>query len=474
MPEKSQKRKLRSDQGTSQEEIENCNASIDENVSLSEQDFEDISNKIENRLSKRLRDTEFGQREILRLIENLASKVDNLSNSVSEQCSSAAHFELETDPIGNTGNENIDRNVSSNMVTGVSANQQESAHQRSSSLPPPNQRYPDDFIDKLLHSLQTATTHNTGIPRLPKAMSTTMPTFDGKTDKFEHFEDLFQTSLKVYPNITEEEKIHYFHSLLRGEALQTFRNMTDATREHLNDILAGFRRRYVRQQSVATARCKWENLAFNPSQQTFPDFLEQYQKLAQEAYGEDAPRFIETSFYAKMPPHLKKVLNQARLETESYETMVQHLEREIELNGLATTNSTSITGIHNIEPSLQQQQQQNKPPKTTGTCFGCGHPGHLLRNCRKTNRDKRSQRNNTTAQASPCETCGKMSHETKDCYSGANWENRPTWWKTPKTTPPNNIPIAQHPQTIPMQQPQTTPMPQPPTVTQSTNESKNF
>ena len=80
MPEKSQKRKLRSDQGTSQEEIENCNASNDENVSLSEQDFEDISNKIENRLSKRLRDTEFGQREILRLIENLASKVDNLSN----------------------------------------------------------------------------------------------------------------------------------------------------------------------------------------------------------------------------------------------------------------------------------------------------------------------------------------------------------------------------------------------------------
>ena len=116
MPEKSQKRKLRSDQGTSQEEIENCNASNDENVSLSEQDFEDISNKIENRLSKRLRDTEFGQREILRLIENLASKVDNLSNSVSEQCSSAAHFELGTDPIENTGNESIDRNVSSNRV----------------------------------------------------------------------------------------------------------------------------------------------------------------------------------------------------------------------------------------------------------------------------------------------------------------------------------------------------------------------
>ena len=183
-----------------------------------------------------------------------------------------------------------------------------------------------------------------------------MTTFDGKADKFELFEDLFQTSLKVYPNIAEEEKIHYFHSLLRGEALQTFRNMTDATREHLNDNLAGFRRRYVRQQSVPTTRCKWENLSFNPSQQTFPDFLEQYQKLAQEAYGEDAPKIIETLFYAKMPPHLKRVLNQSRLETESYETMVQHLEREIELNGLAATDRPPITGVNNLALSL---------PKTT-------------------------------------------------------------------------------------------------------------
>ena len=256
MPEKTQKGKLRSDQSTSQEEIENYIHPDDENVSLSEQDFEVISSKIEKRLSKRLRDTEFGQRAILKLIENLTSNVYSLSNPASEQCSSALRFEFDTDPVNDSGNKNAIRNVSSNMVTGVPANQQKNNHQRASSLPPPNQRYPDDFINRLQQSLQTATTHNTGIPRLPKAMSTRMPTFDGKTDKFENFEDLIQTSLKVYPNITEEEKIHYFHSLLRGEALQTFRNMTDVTREHLNDILAGFRRRYVRQQSVATTRCK--------------------------------------------------------------------------------------------------------------------------------------------------------------------------------------------------------------------------
>ena len=71
MPEKSQKRKLRSDQSSSLENAEITSQVSDENTYLTEQDFSDISNKIENRLSKRLRDAEFGQRENSRLIENL-------------------------------------------------------------------------------------------------------------------------------------------------------------------------------------------------------------------------------------------------------------------------------------------------------------------------------------------------------------------------------------------------------------------
>ena len=36
--------------------------------------------------------------------------------------------------------------------------------------------------------------------------------------------------------------------------------------------------------------------------------------------------------------------------------MVQHLEREIELNGLAATDSPPITGVQDLEPNLQQQK----------------------------------------------------------------------------------------------------------------------
>ena len=84
-PKKSHKRKLRSDPSNSQSDIEDANFSNEENLHLAEQVFDDISNKTENKILKRLRDAEFGQREILRLIEKLSSKVDTLSGTSSEQ-----------------------------------------------------------------------------------------------------------------------------------------------------------------------------------------------------------------------------------------------------------------------------------------------------------------------------------------------------------------------------------------------------
>ena len=40
--------------------------------------------------------------------------------------------------------------------------------------------------------------------------------------------------------------------------------------------------------------------------------------------------------------------------------MVQHLEREIELNDLAMTDSPPFTGVNNLELSLQQQREKPK------------------------------------------------------------------------------------------------------------------
>ena len=116
MPEKPQKRKLRSDQSTSQFDVETASSINDENTVLSERDFEDISNKIENRISKRLKDTELNQREILKLIENLSSKVDNLSSVNSEQGYLTTRTENSGNPTEELEEVSLSRNESSNSL----------------------------------------------------------------------------------------------------------------------------------------------------------------------------------------------------------------------------------------------------------------------------------------------------------------------------------------------------------------------
>ena len=76
-----------------------------------------------------------------------------------------------------------------------------------------------------------------------------MPTFEGKSEKLELFEDLFQTCMKVHNQLTEENKINYFHSLMRVDALRTFKNITKLSREKLGEILTLFRRKHVKPRS---------------------------------------------------------------------------------------------------------------------------------------------------------------------------------------------------------------------------------
>ena len=65
-------------------------------------------------------------------------------------------------------------------------------------------------LQQLANNNNSASLHNNinRISKLLKSLTTTMPTFDGKSDKVELFEDFFQTSLKIHNQLTEEDKIN--------------------------------------------------------------------------------------------------------------------------------------------------------------------------------------------------------------------------------------------------------------------------
>ena len=166
------------------------------------------------------------------------------------------------------------------------------------------------------------------ISKLPKSLTKTGPSFEGKSEKFQLFEDLFQTSLKIHNQLTEEDRINYFISLMRGDSLQTFKNINGPTRVNLWEILAVFRRKYVKPQSIATAKHNFQKLVFNPANQKLVDFLDEVQKLAKDAFGIAAHAIIEQLIYAKTPPHPKKPINQAHLENGTYEQIVRNLKKK--------------------------------------------------------------------------------------------------------------------------------------------------
>ena len=248
---------------------------------------------------------------------------------------------------------------------------------------------------------------------------------------------------------------------MRGDALQTFKNfknITTPSRENLAEILTVFRRKYVKPQSMATAKHKFQRLVFNPANQKLIDFLDELQKLAKDAFGVAAQAIIEQFIYAKMPPHLKKSINQADLENGTYEQIVWHLESELELNGLEAPDEMQLNTV------MQQNTQQNSE-KPKPTCHHCKKPGHYRNQCRQLKREKDQVQNNTDSAANkknnngsaqinsnpnpkapvaikanntnnqgdrkprpvfpPCETCGRTNHSTERCYLGANAANRP-------------------------------------------------
>ena len=243
---------------------------------------------------------------------------------------------------------------------------------------------------------------------------------------------------------------------MRGDAFQAFQNIIGPTGVNLGKILAVFRRKYVEPQSMATAKHNFQNFVFNPSNQKLIDSLDELQKLAKDAFGLAAHAISEQFTYAKMPRHLKKSTNQAHLENGTYEQIVTHLERELELNGLEAPVELQINNV-----SHQTTNTNADRPKPT--CHRCKKPGpyrnqcRLLKKQREQTEDNRifllnknsgaiyskpkSSVNNTNSNNNhknsnrperkpktvypPCEICGKSNHSTDNCYFGANAANRP-------------------------------------------------
>ena len=91
-----------------------------------------------------------------------------------------------------------------------------------------------------------------------------------------------------------------------------------------------------------------------------------------------------------MPPQLKKSNNRAKLEKSTYEQIVSHPEKDLELIGLEAPEELQIK-------TVTQRATQHNPEKPKPTCHYCKRPGHYRNRCRQLKREKCQSQNNTNS-----------------------------------------------------------------------------
>ena len=245
-------------------------------------------------------------------------------------------------------------------MTGVltdSTNQLKRPKIRSQSQPAPKER---PTVARTL--LGAEKNDNLSLP-VPKALTASLPTFDEISEKFELFEDLFRNNIKMYPYLTEVQKLNYFNSLLRGDALQAFCKIKDSKKDSLDEIMTVFKLRFGDYLSMAKARCEWDALKFDPSTQKLHEFLDVPQNIAKEALVSEAQQIIDKAIYAKMPDHVKKILNRAYLEDKPYNDIVLLLEKEMRLNGLGAPDEVFLVPSNKMKPA--KTKPEIKPAENT-------------------------------------------------------------------------------------------------------------
>ena len=137
----------------------------------------------------------------------------------------------------------------SDMVTGVS-NPRPSG---SRTTPPNGTPRSDESIPQIadvmteIHHLRSTMgetlTH-------PKILQTQVPLFKGNRDKYNEFEHLLLNHLRPHAHkLTEEQKLNYFQSLLRDDAIEFWQTLTITTETTLRDILTPSKKNTQRKNS---------------------------------------------------------------------------------------------------------------------------------------------------------------------------------------------------------------------------------
>ena len=179
-------------------------------------------------------------------------------------------------------------------------------------------------------------------------------------------------------------------------------------------------------------------MRFDPTAETFNEFLNKFKKVAKQAFGDRTGNITETILYAKLPVQMQNELAMAGKHDASMEEIRTFVQRRCQYAQLLPKNS-SAQPFNQISapqpPATAPQNSQSLPQenrdterKFDGQCRHCGIHGHKWAVCRKRLREE-NQGKPTNSNSQPvtqpsqeqkpkpkynsklvCQICGKVGH----------------------------------------------------------------
>ena len=377
--------------------------------------------------------------------------IDQRSSSMNRQINELTGLVLAlTEKLSSSHGEGNDQNTvtsktsaRSDMVTGVpQTNFLANPHptqQSTSKYPQPPASQFDDIVSEIHHLRDTMT----DTVQHPKILHTQVPLFRGNREKYNEFEHLLLNHLRPHQHkLSEEQKLTYFQSLLRDDAIEFWQSLKMSSQTTLAQVLRYFKKEYAKEDLKEVAKYKFDQMRYDPTAETFNDFLNKFKKVAKQAFGDKSSDITETFLFAKLPVQMQNELAMAGKHDASMEEIRTFVQRRCQYAQLIpnTTpqpfNQISAPQHNAAEPqSSNSQPPQNRETKRKfdGQCRHCGITGHKWAECRKRLREEAQNKNNhnqkqpaqptNTQDVKPkynhklvCQICGKVGHSARDCY----------------------------------------------------------
>ena len=285
-------------------------------------------------------------------------------------------------------------------------------------------------IQDLLRKLQKTNT---------KLLQTHVSNFRGTKDKYNEFEHLLLNHFRPIANkITEEDKIRFFQSLLRDEAIDFWQTITISPTTTLHDVLQLFRKEFAKEDMREVARYKWNEAKYDPTTQTFGDFLKDLKKIAKQAYGDEADKCIKMFLFGKLPVEIQQELTMANKEDSSPEAIKTYLLRKDQYQNVLQQTTSTYQPFNQMSDNTtkreftrsDQAQPKTETKRFEGKCFYCGKQGHRKPECRGRQRNEANgtikpdaiqpakRQEDDKPKYNPklvCQICGYTGHSARDC-----------------------------------------------------------